>query len=71
MTSDWIEHDGKGPPDLPPGTLVVTMFRDDVAGSPFPDPWEYWCSDDDDPRDYWTFSEDEPYFDIVAYRIAT
>lgn len=68
--SDWISHDGKGAPDLPPGTLVLVRLRDGVDWT-CPDPWEYWTPDEDDPHDYWTFSDDEPYFDIVAYRIAT
>lgn len=67
---EWIEHDGKGAPDLPRGTKAVVRFRDGM-GFLDADPFEYWSPDEDDPHDYWTFSEDIPEYDIVAYRIAT
>jgi hypothetical protein len=33
MESEWIEHDGKGPPDLPPGTIVQIKWMDGTHGS--------------------------------------
>jgi hypothetical protein len=60
--SDWIEHDGKGMPDLPAGTFVQVYCRDEQPGSdeniydPFTDlVWENW--------------EHAPHLDIVAYRV--
>lgn len=60
--TDWIEHDGKGYPDLPMGTLVQVRFRD---GEKSRDPGQmvvYWniC---------WRHDERLCSGDIVAYRV--
>lgn len=64
--SDWIEHDGKGAPELPAGTLVKVVFRDMKGADWMPEPFEYWLADDSDPHDCWT--HDGTYNDIIAYR---
>lgn len=66
MRPEWIEHDGKGPPDLPPGTEVLVRMRNGMGESWGPSPFEYWIADEDDPAEYWLFS-DSPW-DIVAYK---
>lgn len=37
----WVEHGGKGAPNLPPGTLVRVRLRDEWESS-FPTPFEEW-----------------------------
>lgn len=67
--SEWVEHHGKGAPDLPPGTEVYVRFRDGLGGLGWGHtPFEWWSPDDSDPRDYWTHSNDRE--DIVAYKAA-
>lgn len=67
--SDWIDHDGHGAPDLPPGTRVQVRFRDELGENWSPENVSFWCHDDSDPHDYWTFSVRRPDYDIVAYRV--
>jgi len=67
--TEWIEHDGKGRPNLPLGTYVHIRTREGKGEGWGSDPIEYWSADDGDPRDYWTAKGDP--FDIVLYRLAT
>lgn len=39
--NEWIEHDGKGAPDLAPGTKVVVRLGDGFEDS-IPRAWEWW-----------------------------
>lgn len=64
MDSEWIEHHGKGYPDLPMDTLVQVRFADGDE-SPHPSSVEGWdvC---------WRHSD--PYLhpcDITHYRVVT
>lgn len=60
----WIEHHGKGYPDLPRDTLVQVRFADGlVCGQDTPEPVTHWhvC---------WRWASDEPsYHDITHYRV--
>lgn len=67
--TEWIEHDGKGVPDLPKGTEVYLRFRDGVGENWSPEEFDYWLPDSSDPRDYWT--ADGSHNDIVAYRVVS
>ncbi len=74
--SDWIDHDGRGAPDLPNTARVQAKFRDDK------DPWltEFGSNDPDGGllflriRKYslWTDNSDrnDPNT-IVAYRVVS
>lgn len=72
--NEWIEHDGKGPPDLPPGTCVDFRTRDgyeDVADRP-PHPSDKFEELSGEgqgiySRCWWTHTGDDN--DIVAYRV--
>lgn len=63
--SDWIEHDGKGAPNLPPGTLLQVRCRN-------------WETEGDDPNEYdpftdlvWEDWDHAPHLDIISYRVVT
>lgn len=62
MTTEWIEHHGKGYPDLPMDTLVQVRFADGEVGTL---PWkvEEWdCN--------WRHDPDMPFSaDITHYRV--
>ena len=64
MTTEWIEHDGKGYPDLPLDTLVQVRFLhgpDQLR----PISVEGWST-------CWRHDPDMPCSaDIVAYRVVT
>ncbi len=65
MDSEWIEHHGKGYPDLPMDTLVQVRFRDG----------------EEDGKPYWTvhqwninwgpFEDVQCAADITHYRVVT
>lgn len=61
MDSEWVEHHGKGYPDLPMDTLVQVRFADgSEVGDRRVDGWEL-C---------WRHDEDGPCpFDITHYRV--
>lgn len=71
--SEWIEHDGKGAPDLPPGTLVSIRCRDGFDDSIMPPRhFDFYLPDDKDPANYWLHGHPEDRMDeIVAYKVVT
>lgn len=62
MTGEWIEHDGKGYPDLPMDTLVQVRFADGGTSKPHGQSIEFWA---------FNWVQEEPLYDcdIVAYRV--
>lgn len=71
--SDWINHDGKAPPNLKPGTMVkITMRGMPISAEWTPEPWEFWLPNEDDDSDYWVWpSDSRVHVDIVAYRVVS
>lgn len=69
LDSKWIDHNGKGPPALPPKTFVYVRFRDGRGEHWSEEPFEFWSPDEDDPHDYWTWDGSDN--DIVAYAALT
>lgn len=67
--SDWIDHDGQGAPDLPPGTRVQVRFRgqNNSAGMVPCEPFKYSGEGPGFLGDWW--SHQGEWYDIIAYRV--
>lgn len=69
MTTGWIEHDGKGAPDLPPGTLVLTRRGAGIEDSPrVAVEWEWWHGDGIGSNWVWPDGKFEDHY-ISHYRV--
>lgn len=65
MDSDWIEHHGKGYPDLPLDTLVQVRFADgEVNEGSWGATVEFWNVN-------WVHDEPKYHADITHYRVVT
>lgn len=66
MASDWVEHDGRGQPDLPKDTRVAVRFRDgDVIETMTVGFWHRPL-----PRlNNWLHGSEDPESEIVAYKV--
>lgn len=65
MTGEWIEHHGKGYPDLPMDTLVQVRFADGEYAGEWGQTVEFWAFN-------WRHFDDEPHpADITHYRVVT
>ena len=56
--SEWVKHDGSGPPDLPDGTIVQVRWMDGTEGGPSGAPVEMYD---------WRWID--VFDDISAYRV--
>lgn len=68
--TDWIEHDGKGAPNLPEGTKVAVRmgdgWTDDLLRSHAT--WEWWDAPGDESSSW--FNDGHPD-SITAYRVVS
>lgn len=65
MTTEWIEHDGKGYPDLPMDTLVQVRFADGETSASVGRSVKFWMVN-------WRHQEPYPdHCDITHYRVVT
>lgn len=63
MTEEWIEHHGKGYPDLPMDTLVQVRFNDGFESGLYGQTVEFWTWN-------WRYDEDGVgEDDITHYRV--
>jgi hypothetical protein len=62
MTDDWIEHHGKGYPDLPMDTLVQVRFADGLTGCHDTDTVKHWEAN-------WVHGNPKYHADITHYRV--
>lgn len=69
--TDWIEHDGRGLPDLPTGALVAVRLRGGWTDDTFPshEAWEWWGRSSDGSSSWIDADEEWDEYTIVAYRV--
>lgn len=69
-SGSWIEHDGKGTPDLPHSTLVEVRFADGTGAGDALMPVGFWHADVPSANNFvWSTPPEDA--DIVAYRVVT
>lgn len=67
----WIEHDGKGAPDLPPGTRVLTR-RDfgETEDRHVAHSWEWWHGNGTAEESNWIWPNGAAVdYSIISYRV--
>lgn len=66
---EWIKHDGKSRPDLPPGTRVSVRMSNgwtDETYRAHPS-WEFWDEEEDEDNAWIGPKDDDIY--IIAYKV--